>query len=253
MTEPPQERPAAPDPVAPDPAAPSPVAPAPVIRDADGRDRPRRRRIDAAVAVGLAVVTVYGFLAVPLRAWLLGVDPALLAAITGSRPALVAVGAAARVGEGPWLWPLLVGIVSIVKFHWVFWWAGRLWGESALTRVGGDTPRARRRIARAEAFVRRYQVVAIVLTYVPLPVARELVIVALGTSRGRFRTFVLLDLATAALTQSACVGVGAWLGASAVAVVKQYALYAGWVALAALAVMTVAAVRSWRSRVSTRS
>ena len=205
------------------------------------------------VAAGLVIATGYGFLAVPLRAWLLGVDPALLAAITGSRPALIAVGAAARVGQGPWLWPLLVAVLSIVKFHWVFWWAGRLWGEAALVRVGGDTPRARRRIARAEAFVRRYQVVAIALTYVPLPVARELVIVALGTSRGRFRTFCVLDLVAAATTQSLCVALGAWLGASAVAVVREYARYAGWVALAALAVMTVAAVRSWRSRLSTRS
>ena len=205
------------------------------------------------MAGGLLLVTAYGFVAIPLRAWLLGVDPALLAVITGSRPALVAVGATARVGEGPWLWPLLGGILSIVKFHWVFWWAGRLWGDAALTRVGGDSPRALRRIARAKAFVRRYQAVAIVLTYVPLPVARELVIVALGTARGRFRTFVLLDVATAAATQTVCVLLGAWLGAAAVVVVKQYALYAGWVAIAALLVMTVAAVRSWRARVSTRS
>jgi len=209
---------------------------------------------EAVVAAGLVVVTVYGFVAVPLRAWLLGVDPALLAAITGSRPALVAVGAAARVGEGPWLWPLLVAILSIVKFHWVFWWAGRLWGEAGFEKVAGDGPRARRRIARAESFVRRWQTQAIVLTYVPVPVARELVIVALGTAGRRFSTFVVLDLLTAVVTQSLCVVLGAWLGASAVAVVAGYAVYAGWVALAALAVMTVAALRSWwRRRLSRRS
>ncbi|WP_052466489.1 hypothetical protein [Mobilicoccus massiliensis] len=207
-----------------------------------------RTRLEAVVAAGLVVVTIYGFVAVPLRAWLLGLDPAALAAITGSRPALVAVGALAAAEGRAWLWPLLVATVSILKFHWVFWWAGRLWGEHALVRVAGDTPRARRRIARAEALVRRYQVPAIAVTYVPLPVARELVIVALGTAGRRFRVFVALDLAAAAVTQSLCVLLGAWLGESAVVVVKQYAIYAGWVALVALAAMTVAALRAWRRR-----
>ena len=213
------------------------------------RARARRRRAEAAVAAGLLVATAYGFVALPLRAWLLGVDPALLAVVIGSRPALVAVGARAAVGQGPWLWPLLLGTLSIVKFHWVFWWAGRLWGEVALTRIAGDTPRARRRIDRAERVVRRWRTPAVALTYAPVPLAKDLVVVALGTAGGRFRTFFAIDLTVAFLTQSMCVALGAVLGESAVSIVAEYARFAGPIALVALGLMTLAALRAFvRSR-----
>ncbi|GMA41152.1 DedA family protein [Mobilicoccus caccae] len=206
------------------------------------------------MGVGLAVVTVYGVLVLPLRPWLLGQAPHVLAVVTGSRPALIAVGALAAAESQPWLWPLAAAILSIVKFHWVFWWAGRLWGEAALVRVGGDSPRARRRIARAEAVVRRYQLLAIVLTYVPLPVPREIVHVALGTAGVPFRRFLLVDLLAAAATQTVFLLLGMWLGESAVAVVREYAIYAGWIGLAVLVAMIVAGARSWwaKRRVSRR-
>lgn len=208
-------------------------------------EQPVRRRDEAIVAAGLVVVTVYGFVVLPLRPWLLGVAPDLLAVVTGSRPALVAVGALAAQEAGPWLWPLLGAIVSIVKFHWVFWWAGRLWGEKALVRVAGESRRARRSIDRAQALVRRYQVLAVAVTYVPLPVARELVHVAIGTAGVGFRRFLAVDLVVAALTQTAFLLLGVWLGESAVSIVREYALYAGPVALVVLAAMAVAGVRAW--------
>ncbi|MDO5627915.1 MAG: VTT domain-containing protein [Mobilicoccus sp.] len=215
-----------------------------------------RRRQEIVVGAGLVAVTVYGFIVLPLRPWLLGVAPDLLAVVTGSRPALIAVGALAAAEGRPWLWPLLASIVSIVKFHWVFWWAGRLWGEKALVRVAGSGRRSRRRIDQAQALVRRYQVLAVAVTYVPLPVARELVFVAIGTAGVPFRRFLAVDLTIAALTQTTFFLLGVWLGESAVAVVREYALYAGWIALAVLAVMTIAGVRALcerrERRVSTR-
>lgn len=197
------------------------------------------------------VVTVYSAASLPLRPWLLGQAPHVLAALTGSRPALIAVGALAAAQSGPWLWPLLAAIASIIKFHWVFWAAGRLWGEAALVKVAGDSPRARRSIARAEALVRRYQVLAIAATYVPF-LPKELVHVALGTAGVPLRRFLLVDLLVAALTQTVMVLLGFWLGESAVAVVKTYALYAGPLALAVLLGMIVVGLRAWYRRVSTR-
>lgn len=205
---------------------------------------PRDRREDRWCALALAVVTVYGLVLLPVRPWLLGQAPAVLAAVTGSRLGLVAVGALAAAEGTPWLWPLAGSIVSIVKFHWVFWWAGRLWGEAALTRLGGSTPRAKRRIARAEALARRYQVPALVVVYAPLPVPREVIYAVLGMSGTRLRTFLLVDLGAAAVTQAGFVALGALLGDSAVAVVRQYAVYGGAISLLVLAAMIVAAFRS---------
>ena len=110
---------------------------------------------------------------------------------------LFALGVLARTGEATLWWPVPVAIVSIMKFHWVYWWAGRLWGRQVLERFGGTTKRARRRIARAEALVRRYQVLAIAATYVPVPVAREVVLAGIGSAGVRLRTFLLVDLAIA--------------------------------------------------------
>lgn len=212
-------------------------------------DAPRHAdRIDALLGAGLVAVTVYGVIVLPLRPWLLGQAPHLLAVVTGSRPALVAVGALAAAESAPWFWTLVAATFSIVKFHWVFWLAGRRWGETALVRVAGDAPRARRKIDRAEALVRRYRVPALWLTYVPIPVAREVVHVALGASGASIRRLLVADLVAAAVTQTASLLLGVVLGEHAVAVVKEYALYAGWVALAVLLAMLVTGVRSWWRR-----
>lgn len=208
----------------------------------------RRRQAELTCGIALGVVSAYGIVMLPLRPWLLGQAPAVLAAISGSRTAVVALGALAAAEGESWRWPLLLATLSIVKFHWVFWWAGRLWGEAALAKVGGSSAKARRRNARAQALVRRYQVLALVVTYVPLPVPREIVHVALGTAGTRLRTFLAVDLAAAAVTQLAFFGLGALLGDTAVAVVRQYALYAGYVSVFVLAAMLIAAVRARRLR-----
>ncbi|WP_226913583.1 DedA family protein [Gephyromycinifex aptenodytis] len=216
---------------------------------ASGEPSPAKvRREGLLCGIALGVVSVYGVVMLPLRPWLLGQAPAVLAAISGSRTAMVAVGALAAAEGQPWLWPLLAATVSIIKFHWVFWWAGRLWGEAALLKVGGTAPKARRRTARAEALVRRYQVLAMALAYVPLPLPREIIHVALGIAGTRLRTFVLVDLAAAVTTQTLFLGVGALLGDSAVLVVRQYALYAGYISAAVLLAMLVAAFRARRRR-----
>ncbi len=201
---------------------------------------PRRSR-DPRVWCSLAIsVTIaYGLIFLPLRPLLLALSPEALAAITGSRLALIALGVLARTGEATLWWPVPVAIVSIMKFHWVYWWAGRLWGRQVLERFGGTTKRARRRIARAEALVRRYQVLAIAATYVPVPVAREVVLAGIGSAGVRLRTFLLVDLAIATVSQLACVAVGLAIGERAVPLLRQYAVWAGLISLGVLAAMIV--------------
>lgn len=172
-------------------------------------------------------------------------SPEALAAITGSRLALVALGVLARTGEATLWWPVPIAIVSIMKFHWVFWWAGRLWGDAVLERLAGSTPRARARIARAQALVRRYKVFAVAATYIPLPIAREVVLAGIGSAGVRLRTFLLVDLAVAVVTQLAFLGLGLAVGERAVPLLRQYAVWAGAISVAVLVIMVAT---WWRTR-----
>nr|WP_218880741.1 hypothetical protein [Kineosphaera limosa] len=172
-------------------------------------------------------------------------SPEALAAISGSRLALVALGVLARTGEATLWWPVPLAIVSIMKFHAIFWWAGRLWGPAVLERFGGSTPRARRRIARAESLVRRYKVLAVAVTYVPLPIAREVVLAGIGAAGVRLRTFLIVDLAVALVTQLAFLGLGLAIGERAVPLLRQYAVWAGAISLAIVLAMLIT---WWRTR-----
>lgn len=215
---------------------------------ADSAPVPRRRG-EVWCSLALAVTVAYGLIFLPLRPLLLAMSPEALAAITGSRVALVAVGVLARTGDAAVWWPLPLAVLSIMKFHWVYWWAGRLWGDAVLTRLGGSTPRARRRIARAESLVRRYQVLAIAVTYVPLPVAREVVLAALGTSGTRLRTFLLVDLAVAVVTQCLCVALGLLVGERGLPLLAEYATWAGVISIGIIVMMLIA---WWRRPKATR-
>ncbi|MGW9301673.1 hypothetical protein ACWHA3_12725 [Streptomyces cyaneofuscatus] len=55
-------------------------------------------------------------------------------------------GAAARVGETPLLVVFAAGVFGMMKFAWVFWWAGRLWGGTVVGLLTG--PPLRRRPGR---------------------------------------------------------------------------------------------------------
>ena len=96
-------------------------------------------------------VGIFGLAMIPLRAWLLGLDPPILLAVTGSRVGAASTGALAAVGEAPhWLLFLLIGSVVSIKFDWIYWWAGKLWGRGILDVQAANSPRAGRNIARVE-------------------------------------------------------------------------------------------------------
>ena len=72
----------------------------------------------------------------------------LQAALTGSRSALVVLG----VTNNPlWGLGLVLGILSIVKFDWIYFLAGRLWGRGLIELMGGplEARRQERRPGRA--------------------------------------------------------------------------------------------------------
>ncbi|MEU1277919.1 hypothetical protein [Streptomyces sp. NPDC005805] len=86
---------------------------------------------------GMWLVFAYSFAMWPLRPWLIGSHPVLLEMLTGTQTAMTVAGAAARVGDTPLLIAFAAGVFGMMKFAWVFWWAGRLWGGNIVGMLTG--------------------------------------------------------------------------------------------------------------------
>lgn len=205
-------------------------------------------RADKICLALIVLTTLFGLAMLPARPVLLGLAPPALVAISGSRTGMVASGALAAVGQLPW-WPLLlvVGIVSLVKFDPVYWWAGRLWGDWFIKSMVGPSAGAQKRAARAEALARKYDVIAIAITFIPfVPIPRVVVLAVLGASGTSLRRFLAIDVACGVVLQSFYLWLGFRLGAPAVAVLDELAKWSLWVALAIVVFVTVGAYRSAR-------
>lgn len=53
---------------------------------------------------------------------------------------MTVAGAFARVGEAPLALALAAGVFGVVKFSWVFWLAGCLWGGNVVQLLAGSPP-----------------------------------------------------------------------------------------------------------------
>lgn len=194
---------------------------------------------------GIAVSAVFSLALLPVAPSLLGRDPVLLEALRGSTPAMVASGAFARVGEASLLLALVAPVATLVVFDPFYWWAGRLWGPTALATLAGGSPRARRSAARAGRLAERFGSLAVVLSYF-LPVPSVLVYAAVGMAGMRFRRFLALDLVSASLWIATNVGLGYAIGQGAVDVARAISRYALFVTLALVVVVFVLSFRRAR-------
>lgn len=204
-------------------------------------------RADIGCFIAISVIGIYGLVLLPFRALLI-TQPYLYAAVAGSRTAVVTIGAMAAPPTSNHWWPLglLMAILSIVKFDWIYFWAGRLWGQGLIEMVAGRSKRARRNAERAERLARKYATLAMLVTFLPVPLPASVIYAALGTAGMTWRKFLFLDVLFAVLLQSGYIYLGYRIGAPAVEVVKVYADYALYVSLAILLFMLVS--WWWRKR-----
>ena len=178
-------------------------------------------RADTAIALLIGLYVAYSLALVPLVPALIGSHPLPLEIVSGSTLAEVTVGAQSRLGELPLWWAVVAGVPGTMMFDWVFWWAGRRWGDRALHLFLGrdSSPRgiARReaRAVRLERMAERFGPAAIVLAYY-LPLPSVLIYAAAGLSGMRLRTFVALDLLGTLLWVGPIVGLGYAIGKPAV-------------------------------------
>jgi membrane protein DedA with SNARE-associated domain len=200
-------------------------------------------RSDILCWVGFSLTGLYGLAMLPLRPVLLGANPVLLGFLTGSNSAMVTIGALAATGVGSWPFPLLLGAIGIMKFDLIFWWAGRLWGRGLLEVMSGRSARAARAAARAERLAQRFGVIAILVTYLPIPLPGPIVYATVGAAGMRLRTFLLVDFLGALVSRAGYIWLGYALGQRAVDVVEVIARYSLWLSLLLVAGILIAAFR----------
>ncbi len=216
--------------------------------------RPRTRRavlidrwLRATCAALLMLLAAWELASIPVKAWLLP-HVSLSSVLTTDPIAEVGLGAKAAFNHhrAEWL-PLiwLVTTVSTIKWHLVVFWAGTLWGRDVLTRWSTNSSRQRRLLALIERVASRWPSVAILLTYVLMPLS-SVIYATLGAANVPWRTLIKVDLAGAALSTFAWIYLGFYLGRPAQEALARYSSIATWVAIV-LAVI-VAAWVVWRYR-----
>jgi membrane protein DedA with SNARE-associated domain len=208
------------------------------------------QKADRIIVAGIAVSGLYGLVLLPLFPLLGSSHPALLELVRGSTAAIINMGARASVGQTSFALAVLLGVPSVMMFDWVFWWAGRRWGDRVFVwLLGRDDAKAKRRLARMRALERRFGPLAVVLAPV-LPIPSVLVYAAVGDGGMRLATFLLLDAAGALLWTGLLATLGYELGQSAVDVTDAIAHYSLWATLALVA--AVIAAQAMRSQASQR-
>lgn len=207
-------------------------------------------RADLACLAWLTAAGVYGLVMLALRPGLLASAPHVLASL-GSWTGTVLIGAKTAVGDG-W-WPLIwvLGTLGLVKFDWIYWWAGRLWGRNLIEVWSGRSERARRINARAERFARKYATWAIVLAALPIPLPRAVILAVLGEAGTSLRKLLTVSIASAFVTMGGYLALGYWIGEPAVTVVETYGRYLWYVTLALI--VGILANAWWKGRTEAKA
>jgi membrane-associated protein len=205
------------------------------------------QRADRIVMAGIAFSALYGLLLLPLVPSLVGSHPALLELLRGSMSSMIAMGALARVGHASLAVGVVAGVPGCIMFDWLYWWAGRRWGQRAVGMLVGGGRRADRRTRRLERVMGRLGPFAVVFSYL-LPVPNPIIDAAVGWTGMRLWVFVLLDAIGAALWVGLLVGLGFAIGQPAVDVVHTIGRYSLWLTLAIVAAIIAAQARESRRR-----
>jgi membrane protein DedA with SNARE-associated domain len=216
-----------------------PTADRPVGENGPGAPHPARRwvpwqgrasRTDRALIAAMLVVVAIGLVLRPLKPFLIASHPVLLEVLSGDLIAVGAAAAFARIGEEPLWLVVAAGVLGMVKFDWLAWWAGRQWGAGiiGLLTVSPRVQRWARRGRDADPRVVRAAVVLAMLPGVPTAVVFALA----GWAGLRVSTFLLLDAVGALAVTGLVAGLGHGLGQHAVDVVLLVDRYASAVSLA---------------------
>src|SRR5438067_1551093 len=208
--------------------------------------RPRTRDVLCVLAIGVSAL--YAVAAIPLTPALIASHPVLLELLTGSTSSVISAGAYSTVDTKLQLALVIVAALpGIMRFDWVYWWAGRLWGHRIVERLGQRSPRMARLADLAETKGRRWAGPLVALAAFLPGGASVAVYAAAGWTGLPLLAFVLWDtLGSAAWISVVALG-GYLLGSDGVTLAILASRYAT-VTIIVLVAMLVApqAWPSWR-------
>ncbi len=230
---------------------PQPHAPARSAGWRPWHGRPRAR--DLACALAIAVSAVYALAMIPLTPALIATRPVLLEMLSGSNSAIVAAGAFSDIDSKLQLAVVVsAALPGMLRFDWVIWWAGRLWGHRIVAKLGAHSPRTAAMAAAAERRGTRFAGPAVLFSAF-LPISGAPVYAAAGWVGLPLIPFMILDAIGCAAWAALLGTAGYLLGPAGVRVADLVSRYA----LATVGVLVLLAVaphawHAWRSRARAR-
>jgi membrane-associated protein len=210
----------------------------------------RPRTSDVLCTLAIAVSAVYAVGTIPLTPALISSHPVLLELLTGSTPSIMAAGAFSDVDSKMQLVVVFVAALpGMMRFDWVYWWAGRLWGHRIVENLGQRSPRSAAMARMVEARGRRYAGPLVALAAFLPDGASTAVYAAAGWAGLPLLWFIFFDtIGSAAWT--VLLGVcGYWLGSDGVTMANLVSRYT-FVSICAIVAILVAphAWHAWRDR-----
>jgi len=210
--------------------------------------RPRAREVGCGIAI--VVSAVYAVATIPLTPALIATHPVLLELLTGSNSSIVAAGAFSGVDSKLQLAVVVAAALpGMMRFDWVYWWAGRLWGHSIVVRLGHRSPRSAALASFVETRGRRFAGPLVALAAFLPSGASTAVYAAAGWAGLPLLPFILFDtLGSAAWTALLASG-GYLLGSEGVTLANLASRYA-FATVCVLVAATIAPPlwHSWRER-----
>jgi membrane protein DedA with SNARE-associated domain len=210
--------------------------------------RPRGRDVMCCLMIGVSAV--YAIAMIPLTPELIASHPLLLELLSGSNSAIVAAGSFAAVhGQARLIMVVGAALPGMLRFDWVIWWAGRLWGRRVVEKLGRHSPRTAAMVTATERQGTRFARPAVLLSAL-MPVSGAPVYAAAGWVGLPLVTFVILDAIGCAAWATVLAICGYLLGARGVAAADLVARYA----VASIAVLLVLAIvpHLWHARQTRR-
>src|SRR5699024_2413844 len=133
----------------------------------------RGERADWIILGGIAISGIVPLLMLPLVPALVSSHPELLELLRGSTASIINMGARARIGETSIVLAVLLAVPSLMMFDWLYWWAGRRWGDRVFVwLLGGEGPKTKQRLERLHRIEARVGPFAVVFAYLlPIPSA----------------------------------------------------------------------------------
>jgi membrane-associated protein len=204
----------------------------------------RPRKVDIICWAAIILSGIYYYALLPFRAHLLGTHPVLSEVLNGSTEAIIAAAAFARVGHGTLAVAFIAALPGLIKFDWLYWWAGKLWGDRFILLLSGKSKRGTKYMDRVHRWGRKFTYPAVILSpFMPLA---AVIFVLAGWSGMRLITFLLLDLVGNMIWAGLLCGLGYALGHHAVVVAEQISHYGLWVTIALVVVIMFFQIRSQR-------